>query len=86
MPLLRSAQRVLDAPALVVEMDAQEAPDPLKCQAAFTEHIPDKCACRWVGYKDISGWFLQETRTGCLVHRKKEEKPGEGSCTAAKVR
>lgn len=69
MPSLRAVSGLLDASAMVVEMGAQETPDPV----TFTEHLFDKCACRWVSYKDIGGWFLQEAHPGCPMHKQKEE-------------
>ena len=71
LPLVREQARILDAPAVVVEMDAPQA-DPL---AETALHLPWKCACRWVHYMNNPLCVLHpgNIHPGCFVHGKKEE-------------
>ena len=66
---LRQGQELLDAPAVVVEMDASQEDHPL----TFSEHFPRVCICRWVSYLGITGWFFAEGHPRCQIHGKKEE-------------
>lgn len=50
-------------------MDAQ-ADGPL-----ITEHLPEKCPCTWVHYKDDPRWYLppENIHHGCFIHGKARE-------------